>query len=98
MTISEKLNSEKSVLFALVANLQECARRGDWQSAHDASLLLRKQNLPANQRDLGNYLGRLRQALIVAKTSRAQTAATLSRVNAAAQFNRSRIHLVPPPG
>ncbi len=98
------MTTDKSVLFALVSNLQECARRGDWKSAGQLAAELRRHNLPSNQPDLGNYLGRLRQALRVAKTSRAHSAATLARVNAAAEFNRTRIHLVPrqnfvePPG
>ena len=87
--------SDKSRLFALLSNLQECARRGDWKSAHKLAVELHKQNVPANQRDLGNYLGRLRKALVVAKASRAQSAATLARINAVAQFNKLRTEPVP---
>jgi len=82
--------SDKSRLFALVSNLQECARRGDWKSAGELAVELRRQSVPANQRDLGNYLGRLRQALVVAKTSRSHSAAMLARVNAVAEFNKLR--------
>lgn len=96
MTTSRQLTSDKSILFGLVADLQESARRGDWKSARETTVLLRKQNLPTGERDLGDYLSRLREALLVARTSRSHTAATLSRVNAAAEFNRTRIHLLPP--
>ena len=45
---------------------------------------------PSNREDLGEYLRHLKEALIVAKVSRAHAAASLVRLNAAAQFNIAR--------
>jgi hypothetical protein len=39
---------------------------------------------------LGEYLDLLKEALSVAKDSRAHTAASLGRLNAAARFNHAR--------
>lgn len=84
------MDSQHSELFAIVGNLQECARRGDWKSAFEAATALRDRTPPASAADTGRYLDRLRDALVVAKASRTHLAATLVRLNAAARFSRTR--------
>ena len=56
----------------------------------ELALALRDLTPPASAIETGQYLDRLREALVAAKTSRAHTAATLVRINAAARFSRSR--------
>jgi hypothetical protein len=82
--------SQLSDRFVLVAGLRESARRGDWKNAMELALALRDLTPPASAIETGQYLDRLREALVAAKTSRAHTAATLVRINAAARFSRSR--------
>lgn len=82
--------SPHSELLAIVETLQECARRGDWKNAFDAAAALRDRTPPATASETGEYLDRLRAALIAAKASRTHLAATLVRVNAAARFAERR--------
>jgi hypothetical protein len=84
------MTSDKSRLFTLVSCLQECARRGEWKAAHQYAICLRDQTAPLGELEMGEYLNRLREALVVAKSSRAHLAAALVRVNAAARFNTDR--------
>jgi hypothetical protein len=72
----------------LVARLQESARRGDWKSTGELAAHLSQQTLPAGREELGEYLLRLKQALIAAKMSRAHAAESLARINTAA----ARLH------
>jgi hypothetical protein len=83
-------------VFTLLGNLRECARRGDWYGAQDLAEALPQQPLPATIGGLGEYLATLQQTLIVTRTSRAHTAASLVRINAAAGFNRSQDAHSPP--
>ena len=83
--------SQHSEVFAIVGSLQEYARRGDWESAFEAATALRDSTPPANAAEAGAYLGRLQEALVAARASRAHLAATLIRLNAAARFNRTRV-------
>ncbi len=82
--------SQLSDLFAIVADLRECVRRGDWKNAFEAATALRDRTPPACAIETGRYLDRLRDALVAAKASRTHLAATLVRLNAAARFGRSR--------
>jgi len=82
--------SHPSDLMAIVGQLRESARRGEWQNAFDLATTLRDQTPAANVIADGEYLAQLRDALIVTKASRAQAAATLVRLNAVAGFNRVR--------
>ena len=82
--------SQHSELFAIVGSLRECARRGDWKNAMEAATALRDSTPPASAAETGEYLDRLREALVAAKASRAHMAAALVRLNAAARFNRDR--------
>jgi len=50
---------------------------------------------PTEPRELGEHLCRLRETVIVAKASRADSAATLVRLRAAAKFNRSALAPTP---
>jgi hypothetical protein len=84
--------------FALVADLRESARRGDWKNALELALALGDLTPPASVIEASEYLDRLREALVVAKTSRAHAAATLVRVNAAACFSRRRQEFGESPG
>jgi len=52
---------------------------------------LRRQALPDNQDELGEYLRRLKEALVVAKVSRASAVARRTRVNAVSGFNKTRL-------
>jgi hypothetical protein len=95
--------SKLSDLLEIVASLQESARYGDWSSAGRLAAALPRQNLPTSREELGEYLRCLKQALIVAKVSRAHSAASLARVNtaagrlnAAARFNSFRSGYAPP--
>ena|ERR1019366_5801656 len=88
--------SQRSDIFEVVASLQESARRGDWKSACELASILPQQTLPANREELGEYLRCLNQALIVARVSRANSAASLGRLNAAARFNKTRLGFAPP--
>jgi hypothetical protein len=83
--------SPHSNLFDLVACLQESARRGDWKNAAELTAILPRQTLPASREELGEYLRCLKQALIAAKVSRAHSAASLTRLNAVARFNNTRL-------
>jgi len=94
--------SKLSDLLELVACLQASARRGDWKSSGELAATLRQQNPPAGREELGEYLLRLKEALIAAKVSRAHTAVSLANLNtaaarlsAAATFNNTRVNLVP---
>jgi hypothetical protein len=91
------MDSQHSELFAIVGSLQECARRGDWKSAFEAARALRDSTPPASAAETGQYLDRLRDALVVAKASRTHLAATLVRLNAAARFSRTRASVHPLP-
>lgn len=76
--------SKLSDLLDTVASLEESARFGDWTSAGRLATMLPQQNLPTDHEELGEYLRCLQQALVTAKVSRANSAASLARVNAAA--------------
>jgi len=95
--------SPLSNILDLVACLQESARRGDWKNVGELTATLPRQTLPASREELGEYLRSLKQALIVAKASRANTAASLAgcntaaaRLHAAARFNKTRLDIAPP--
>jgi hypothetical protein len=79
----------------LVACLRESARRGDWRNAAGLSAILPQQKMPDDREQVGEYLRALKDALIVAKASRAHAAASLGRLNAAAGFNRTRLDFAP---
>jgi hypothetical protein len=70
-------------------SLRESARRGDWRNARHLAEALARTAPPADPRELENYLIRLKETVIVARASRANAAATLVRLRAAANFNRS---------
>jgi hypothetical protein len=89
--------SQLSSILDIVASLQESARCGDWNNVRRLAAILSQQTLPTVPEELGEYLRCLQQALITAKVSRAHSAASLARINAAAgrlnaaaQFNNIR--------
>jgi hypothetical protein len=95
--------SKLSDTLALVACLQESARRGDWNSAGELVIGLRQKTPPNSGEELGEYLSRLKEALIAARVSRAHAAASLARINTAAarlkaatDFNNARADSGPP--
>src|ERR1700722_1360316 len=95
--------SRLSDILGLVFRLQESAHHGDWENARELTAVLQQQTLPDRQEELGEYLQHIRQALIVAKVSRAHSAATLARcstaavrLNAAARFIETRLGFEPP--
>jgi hypothetical protein len=80
-----------------IASFEEAARRGDWKGAGELAAGLRRHELPTDHKELGEYLLHLKEALVTAKISRAHTAASLVkfnaaavRLNAAASFHRVR--------
>jgi hypothetical protein len=85
------MDSQRSDSLYLIACFRESARRGDWSSAGEFSTRLLQQTPPANRDDLDEYLQCMKEALIVAKASRAHAAASLVRLNAAASFNNRRM-------
>jgi hypothetical protein len=80
-----------SPVFTLLGSLQKCARGGDWQGAQDLAEILPVQKLPATIEGLRDYLRCLQETLILARASRAHTAASLVRLNAAAGFHRAAV-------
>jgi hypothetical protein len=89
--------SQLSSILDIVASLEESARFGDWNNAGRLAAILSQQTLPTSGEELGEYLRCLKQALIAAKVSRAHSAASLARINAAAgrlnaaaRFNNTR--------
>jgi len=72
-----------------VAWLKESARRGDWISAAGLAALLPRQMPPPSREELDEYLRHLKDALTVAKASRAHAASSLVRLQAAARFNHA---------
>jgi hypothetical protein len=76
-----------------VAALRESARSGDWDRAGELAVLLPLQPMPSTREAVGEFLRSLSEALIVAKASRALSAAALVRINAAAGFNNTRMDL-----
>lgn len=84
------MDSPRSDVFDTVACLRESARRGDWGGVASLTASLRQQTREVDQRELGEYLHALEEALSVAKDSRTHAAASLVRLNAAARFNHAR--------
>jgi len=89
--------SKLSDLLEIVASLREAACHGDWTSTGRLAAILPQRTLLTKGEELGEYLRCLQQALIAAKASRAQSAASLARINtttarlnAAARFNKTR--------
>jgi hypothetical protein len=85
------MDSPRFDIFDTVARLRESARRGDWDGAASLTASLPQQAREVDPAELGEYLHALKEALLVAKGSRAHAAASLGRLNAAARFNRARI-------
>ena len=73
----------------MVAFLRESARRGDWIGVASLSVTLPQRTREVNPEKLGEYLHLLKEALAVAKDSRAHAAASLRRLNAAARFRQN---------
>ena len=84
------MDSQLSNALEIVARLRESARRGDWTSAADIATTLPRQTLPNTGDEMGEYLRHLKEALTVARVSRAHAAASLVRLKAAARFNHAR--------
>jgi len=84
------MDSPRSDIFDLVACLRESAGRGDWNGVAALTASLPQQAREVDLEKLGEYLHVLKEALSVAKDSRAHTAASLVRLNAAARFNHAR--------
>lgn len=82
------MDSALSEARSAIECLKEAARRGDWRNAREIAAHLREHALPATPEELDGYLKSLKEALIVAKASRAHAAASLIRLNAAAGFHR----------
>jgi hypothetical protein len=81
------MDSPRSDLFETLACLRESALRGDWNGVASLTASLPQQAREIDPEKLGEYLDALKEALSVAKDSRAHTAASLVRLNAAARFN-----------
>jgi hypothetical protein len=77
----------------VLIQLRNAIRRGDWGAAQSIALGLAQCALPPETRELGAYLDSLKQTLILARASRANSAASLARVRAAARFQTHRSFL-----
>lgn len=84
------MDSPRSNVFDTVACLRESAQRGDWDGLASLTVALSQQKREVEPEKLGEYLQVLKEALSVAKDSRAHAAASLGRLNAAARFNHAR--------
>jgi hypothetical protein len=74
----------------VLTQLRNAIRGGDWGAAQSIALGLARCALPPETRELGAYLDALRQTLLLARASRANSAASLARVRAAARFQTHR--------
>ncbi|MDP9054947.1 MAG: hypothetical protein M3N93_11705 [Acidobacteriota bacterium] len=72
-----------------IADLQAAIRGGDWHKADEIARELGRQTPPANAGDLGRLLQQLKETLLLARASREHSAASLTRLSAAARFNRN---------
>jgi len=73
---------------ALIAELQVCARSGDWGRLEELTALLPQQAPPQGEVATTHYLFALRTAIISARTVRADIVKSLHRLTAASGFNR----------
>jgi hypothetical protein len=89
------MDSQLSNALEIVARVRESARRGDWRSAADLATTLPGQKLPEGADEVGEYLRHLKEALLVARVSRAHAAASLVRLKAAARFHHTRLDPAP---
>ncbi len=87
--------SRLSDSLGILENLTEAARRGDWQNAGELVHILARQAPPVTRDELGQLLDQLKETLVVARVSRANSAATLKRLKAAAGFNQARADSFP---
>jgi hypothetical protein len=87
------MDSQLSNALEIVSRLRESARRGDWKGAADIATTLPRQTLPDKEDEVGEYLRDLKEALTVARVSRAHAAASLVRLKAAARFNHAHCDL-----
>jgi hypothetical protein len=78
--------SAHSDLARLVASLRQAARQGDWKRIGQLVVAMREMLPPQDGVELGEYLGNLREVLVIAKASRSHVAARLHRVRVAADF------------
>jgi hypothetical protein len=90
--------SPLSEALGAVARIEEAARRGDWRTARELADSLAPPSFGVldgstreNTAQLARYLERLKEAVVTAKSSRAQAAASLRRVQAAAAFCHARV-------
>ncbi len=72
-----------------LGRLRESARQGDWKNTAELTERLLQETLPIRREELGEYLRGLTEALIAAKASRADAAASLARLKAAESFNNT---------
>jgi hypothetical protein len=88
--MASPLSNTLDCVASIVASIRESARRGDWRSAAQFTAILPRELPPASHEELGEYLRHLKEALTVARASRAHAAASRVRLNAAARFNHLR--------
>jgi Ser/Thr protein kinase RdoA (MazF antagonist) len=81
--------SQLSEALDIVACLRECARGGDWETTAELTNALPRTPLAADAEEIGEYLGRLKEALKDVRVARTRAATSLVRVSAAARFNQS---------
>ena len=71
----------------ILSRLMGAARSGDWNSVERLSGELPDAPLTQDAKAIEDYLGRLKEALVVAKAARADLALTANRVAAAVGFH-----------
>lgn len=72
--------------FDAFERIRQSITRSDWTAAQLIAGTLERQPLPHSAEYLARYLAGLKQALVTAKTARANAIASLARLNAAAEF------------
>jgi hypothetical protein len=72
---------------AILREITENLRCGDWDGARVQTTRLARAKCSADAEDLQQHLANLQQALLIARTARADLAASLVRARAAAGFD-----------
>jgi hypothetical protein len=84
------MDFQRSDVHVQLAQVRDAIRGGNWGVAELNARELSKHTVPAQVCDMEAYLEELKQTLVLAKASRANAAASLARVRAAARFQQNR--------
>jgi hypothetical protein len=81
------MDLQPSEAFASLARLRQSVTRGDWSSVEAIASGIRRHSLPTTPDGLTAYLKELKETLIAIKVWRANSRASLVRLNAASRFH-----------